>query len=86
MGNWKLFFALIEISQFFDLLEIFKVGGKSPDTNYLFLGNYVTRGHFGVETITLLICLKLRFPNRVTLLRGSHDSRLMTQVYYHMIK
>jgi serine/threonine-protein phosphatase PPG1 len=24
--------------QFFDLLEIFKIGGQCPDTNYLFLG------------------------------------------------
>jgi serine/threonine-protein phosphatase PPG1 len=25
--------------QFFDLIEIFKIGGWCPDTNYLFLGN-----------------------------------------------
>ena len=61
-------------------MKIFEIVGNPANKNYLFLGNYVTRGHFGVETITLLICLKLRFPNRVTLLRGSHDSRLMTQV------
>ena len=26
--------------QFFDMLEIFKIGGYCPDTNYLFLGMF----------------------------------------------
>ena len=67
--------------QFYDLLEIFKVGGEPPETNYLFLGDYVDRGSHSVETISLLICLKLRFPSRITLLRGNHESRQITQVY-----
>lgn len=67
--------------QFYDLLEIFKVGGKCPDTNYLFLGDYVDRGYHSVETISLLICLKLRYASRITLLRGNHESRTLTQVY-----
>ncbi|KAJ4352345.1 putative serine/threonine protein phosphatase [Didymosphaeria variabile] len=40
--------------QFFDMIEIFKIGGPCPDTNYLFLGDYVDRGLFSVETISLL--------------------------------
>lgn len=67
--------------QFFDLIEIFRIGGYCPDTNYLFLGDYVDRGMFSVETISLLVCLKLRYPNRVHLIRGNHESRGVTQSY-----
>lgn len=67
--------------QFYDVLEMFKIGGKPPDTNYLFLGDYVDRGYYSVETISLLACLKLRYPKRIYLLRGNHESRQITQVY-----
>ncbi|KAK5778243.1 putative serine/threonine-protein kinase PPG1 PWA37_000514 [Arxiozyma heterogenica] len=67
--------------QFHDMLEMFRIGGKIPDTNYLFLGDYVDRGLYSVETIMLLITLKLRYPNRIHLLRGNHESRQITQSY-----
>ena len=67
--------------QFFDMIEIFKIGGFCPDTNYLFLGDYVDRGLFSIETITLLVLLKLRYPTRVHLIRGNHESRGVTQSY-----
>ncbi|KAL4261827.1 Serine/threonine-protein phosphatase [Pleurotus pulmonarius] len=67
--------------QFYDLIEIFRIGGYAPHTNYLFLGDYVDRGLFSVETISLLTCLKLRYPDRVQLIRGNHESRAVTQSY-----
>jgi serine/threonine-protein phosphatase 2A catalytic subunit len=67
--------------QFHDLMELFKIGGNCPDSNYLFMGDYVDRGYYSVETVTLLVALKVRFRNRVTILRGNHESRQITQVY-----
>jgi serine/threonine-protein phosphatase 2A catalytic subunit len=67
--------------QFHDLVELFRIGGNSPDTNYLFMGDYVDRGYYSVETVTLLVALKVRFRDRVTILRGNHESRQITQVY-----
>jgi len=67
--------------QFFDLLELFRTGGEIPNTNYIFIGDFVDRGYNSVETFELLLCLKLRYPGNITLLRGNHESRQITLVY-----
>jgi serine/threonine-protein phosphatase 4 catalytic subunit len=67
--------------QFYDLKELFKVGGDVPQTNYLFMGDFVDRGFYSVETFLLLLALKVRYPDRITLIRGNHESRQITQVY-----
>mmetsp|Transcript_9089 Transcript_9089/g.14092 ORF Transcript_9089/g.14092 Transcript_9089/m.14092 type:complete len:349 (+) Transcript_9089:30-1076(+) len=69
--------------QFFDLLTLLspKVGGSPPETSYIFMGDFVDRGHNSVETLSTLLCLKLKYPGHITLLRGNHESRQITQVY-----
>lgn len=67
--------------QFHDLLELFKIGGKPPDTNYLFMGDYVDRGYHSVETVSLVIALKVRYKDRVTILRGNHESKEINKIY-----
>lgn len=67
--------------QFFDLLELFRTGGEIPTTNYIFMGDFVDRGYHSLETFTYFMLLKARWPNKITLLRGNHESRQITQVY-----
>lgn len=67
--------------QFYDLLELFRIGGEVPDTNYIFMGDFVDRGYNSVETFELLMCYKIKYPSHITLLRGNHESRQITVVY-----
>lgn len=67
--------------QFHDLLELFEHGDHCPETSYLFLGDYVDRGSYSIETILYLLCIKIKCPTKITLLRGNHESRSATATY-----
>ncbi|OTA55219.1 putative phospho protein phosphatase [Hypoxylon sp. EC38] len=54
---------------------------NNADTRFVFLGDFVDRGYFSLETFTLLMCLKAKYPDRIVLVRGNHESRQITQVY-----
>ena len=84
--------SLIEISppvkivgdvhgQYTDLLRLFDMCGFPPQANYLFLGDYVDRGRQSLETILLLFCYKIKYPENFFLLRGNHECANVTRVY-----
>lgn len=67
--------------QITDLVEIFKAGGMPPDTSYLFLGDYVDRGKYGTEVITVLLGLKVLYPDQIHILRGNHETDSICRIY-----
>jgi len=67
--------------QFYDLLKLISIGGEAPASNYVFMGDFVDRGHHSVETISYLILLKIKYPSHVTLIRGNHETRQVTYSY-----
>ncbi|BFU20181.1 Ser/Thr protein phosphatase, putative [Entamoeba histolytica HM-1:IMSS-B] len=64
--------------QFYDLLTIFDIT-KNEDCSYVFMGDYVDRGDFGCEVLFYLLAQKLMNPKKFFLLRGNHESRMMTE-------
>ncbi len=67
--------------QFYDLLRIMEFGGYPPDSNYLFLGDYVDRGKQSLETICLLLAYKIKYPENFFMTRGNHECSSINRIY-----
>lgn len=71
--------------QFPDLLRLFGVAGELKgdvsSMNYVFLGDLVDRGFNGVEVLSFLLLLKVKYPHKITLIRGNHETRQVTNMY-----
>ena len=67
--------------QYYDLVHMLNKAGDPKKLNYLFMGDYVDRGIFGLECIMLLVAIKINYPKNFILLRGNHESRNMTESF-----
>ncbi|XP_073151214.1 serine/threonine-protein phosphatase 7 [Henckelia pumila] len=68
--------------QLHDVLFLLKDAGFPGDDRYfVFNGDYVDRGAWGLEVFLLLLAWKVLMPHRVYLLRGNHESKYCTSVY-----
>ena len=67
--------------QYYDMLRLFEYGGYPPESNYLFLGDYVDRGQQSIEAVCLLLAYKIKFPDNFFMTRGNHECASINRIY-----
>ena len=74
--------------QIFDLVQFFRQYGSPSHhvgdmnlCNYVFAGDFVDRGAYSLEVLTVLMCLKIRYHPHVVLLRGNHEDQWANERY-----
>ena len=68
--------------QYFDLFRLFDVAGyPQGNQKFLFIGDYVDRGKQSIETISLLLAYKIKFPQHIFMLRGNHECQSINRMY-----
>ena len=70
-----------DLMRFFDLWGIPNDNGDIESYDYLFLGDYVDRGAHSLETVCLLMALKVKFPDKIHLLRGNHEDKWINNAF-----
>lgn len=69
--------------QLYDLFQLFTAaaGDDIGSQKFLFMGDYVDRGRFSIETFAYLASLKIKYPGQFYFLRGNHECRQVNQMY-----
>lgn len=68
--------------QFYDLMNIFNLNGYPSETNpYLFNGDFIDRGSFGIEIIMALLSWKVCYPKHLFMTRGNHEAKSLNKIY-----
>ncbi|VDO09850.1 unnamed protein product [Brugia timori] len=67
--------------QYEDMHKLFGIIGKVPEVKMIFLGDYIDRGPQSIETIIYLLCLKVKYRDRIFLLRGNHETPAVNRIY-----
>ena len=74
--------------QYNDLMRYFSLFGRPSELkgdiescDYLFLGNFTNRGAFSLETVCLLLALKIKYNGHFHLLRGNQEDIEISKLY-----